>query len=72
MKMAMIELDKSLKKLDNNSKILLQVHDSVLVECPKEVAKEVSKIVRDCLENVYDLPIKLKVEVKIGDNWGEL
>jgi len=72
MKMAMIECDKSLKELHNDCKILLQVHDSVLVECPKEVAKQVSSVIRESMENIYKLPLKLKVEVKIGNNWGEL
>jgi DNA polymerase-1 len=72
MKMAMIEADKLLKGQHNNCNMLLQIHDSILVECPKEVAEEVGEILKDSMESIYKLPVRLDVDVTIGDNWGEL
>lgn len=70
MKMAMIEIDKKIK--DTEAKMLLQIHDSVLVECPDQNAKEVESLLKDTMEAVYKLPVKLTVDTIIGKNWGEL
>jgi DNA polymerase-1 len=70
MKMAMIEVDKILPV---GAKQLLQIHDSIMVECVENQADEVEKILVDTMENIYKkLPVKLKVDVKSGKNWGEL
>lgn len=74
MKMAMIKLDGALcvsgEPLGHQ---LLQIHDSILVEAPVEHAEEVGRIMKETMESIYpDLKIKLKVDVSIGDNWGEL
>jgi DNA polymerase-1 len=69
MKMAMIAVD---KKLDDDCKQLLQIHDSILVECPEKKAKDVAKILKDTMENIYKLPIKLTVDTSIGKTWGDL
>lgn len=70
MKLAMVEVA---KKLDGNYHMLLQIHDSLLLECPTGKAKEVGKIAKNVMENIYPrLPVKLKVEISTGKNWGEL
>mgnify|MGYP000566077264 CR=1 FL=1 len=70
MKLAMIKIE---EKLDGLGKQILQVHDSVLVEAPKENADKIADILRDTMESIApELPIKLKVDVGIGKNWGEL
>lgn len=70
MKMAMIEVD---KKLGDLGEQILQVHDSILVECPEENADSVAELLKTTMENIYpDLGIKLRVDVSIGKNWGEL
>ncbi len=70
MKLAMLKID---EKLGDLGEQILQIHDSVLVECPKENADEVAKILKETMENIApELPIKLKVDVSIGENWGEL
>jgi len=70
MKMAMIEVD---KKLGDLGEQILQIHDSILVECPAENADKVSEILKTTMENVYpDLGIHLRVDVSVGKNWGEL
>jgi len=70
MKMAMIEVD---KKLGDLGEQILQIHDSILVECPAENADKVSEILKTTMENIYpDLGINLRVDVSVGKNWGEL
>lgn len=69
MKMAMIEVD---TKLKGECRMLLQIHDSILVECPENEAEKTAKILKDTMESIYKLPVKLDVDVSIGKNWGEL
>ncbi|MEK7594175.1 MAG: DNA polymerase I [Patescibacteria group bacterium] len=72
MKLAMTEVDKRLKAKYPDTKMLLQVHDSILVECPAKDAEKVSELLQDAMENIYKLPVRLDVDVTVGDNWGEL
>ncbi len=72
MKLAMTRVDKLLKVKFKDSKMLLQIHDSILVECSANDAEKVGDLLKDSMENVYKLPVRLDVDVTIGDNWGEL
>jgi DNA polymerase-1 len=72
MKMAMVQVQDVLKKQHNDCNMLLQIHDSILVETPAEVADNIGGILKNIMENVYKLPVRLDVDVTIGDNWGEL
>ncbi len=72
MKLAMTEVDKLLKAKYKGSKMLLQIHDSILIECPAEDADKIGDLLKDTMENIYKLPVRLDVDVTIGDNWGEL
>ncbi len=70
MKMAMLEVD---KKLDSRGVQLLQIHDSILIECPKDNADDISALLVDTMENIYpELGVKLQVDVHTGENWGEV
>lgn len=70
MKLAMIRLE---DKLSGLADAILQVHDSILVECKPEDVQKVSKIMKAEMEGVCpELPIKLKVDVGTGVNWGEV
>lgn len=70
MKLAMIQVDERLGELGQQ---ILQIHDSILIECPQDNAEQVGQILRDVMESVASvLPIKLKVDVSTGKNWGEL
>ena len=69
MKLGMIEVD---KKLAGDCKLLLQIHDSILVECPTSGADKIAKMLKETMENVVKLPIKLTVDTAISKNWGEL
>jgi DNA polymerase-1 len=72
MKMAMIDCDQLLREQHNNCTMLLQIHDSVVVECPTEVADSIATLLQTAMQNVYKLPVKLDVDVTIADNWGAL
>jgi DNA polymerase I-like protein with 3'-5' exonuclease and polymerase domains len=73
MKKAMIEVEKKLLQQESLGQQVLQIHDSILVECPAKNADEVSKILVDTMESIApELPIKLKVDVHVGENWGEV
>ena len=70
MKLAMIRLE---DKLSGLADAILQVHDSILVECKPEDVQKVSEIMKAEMEGVCpELPIKLKVDVGTGANWGEV
>ena len=69
MKLAMVQVA---PKLPADAKLLLQIHDSLLVEVPAKAAESVGKILKDTMESAYKLPVKLKADISIGKNWGEL
>lgn len=70
MKLAMVHIDQKLAGTD--CKLLLQIHDSVIVECPEDKAEDTAKLLKETMENAYKLPVKLTVDTSIGKNWGEL
>lgn len=72
MKFAMVKIDEVLRSQHNDCNMLLQIHDSVLVECPAEVADNIAAMLKETMENAYKLPVSLEVDTTIGDNWGEL
>jgi DNA polymerase I-like protein with 3'-5' exonuclease and polymerase domains len=70
MKRAMIKIS---QKLPSNADMIMQVHDSLIIECPENSANEVAKILKQEMESVApELKVKLKVDVTTGTNWGEL
>ena len=70
MKRAMINVDQALPE---GAELVMQVHDSLIVECDESMAEEVAKILQTKMESVApELQIKLAVEVTTGHNWGEL
>jgi len=72
MKLAMIQVEQLLREQHNDCRMLLQIHDSIVVECPAPVADRIAKLLKDTMENVYELPVALTVDTTVGDNWGEL
>ncbi len=73
MKLAMVAVDKELAAKVPSAHQLLQIHDSILVECDETDAKLVAEILRSTMESIYpELPVKLAVDASIGKNWGEL
>lgn len=69
MKIAMISVYKEFKNRKLNSRIVLQVHDELLIEADEKEKEEVKKIVKDCMENAFKLNVPLKVEAEEGKSW---
>lgn len=70
-KLAMIRVHKALREQYPQAKLLLQVHDELIVECPKEIAEQVSKLVSEQMQTVAELSVPLLAEAKTGINWFE-
>ena len=70
MKMAMLKLD---DELGDKAPQILQIHDSIMVECDPNDVDEVSQKMKEIMENIYpEIGVRLKVDIKSGVNWGEL
>jgi DNA polymerase-1 len=70
MKLAMIRVD---EKLGDLGEQILQIHDSILIECPAENAEKVSEILKSTMEEIApELGISLRVDVSTGKSWGDL
>ena len=69
-KMATVDLYNKLKDFD--AKIILQVHDELVIEAKEDISEKVAEIVKNTMENITKLIVPLPVEVKIGNNWGEI
>ncbi|MBO5050046.1 MAG: DNA polymerase I [Oscillospiraceae bacterium] len=70
-KLAMIRVHKALASRYPQAKLILQVHDELIVECPKEIADAVSELVSSEMQNVAKLRVPLLAEAKCGENWYE-
>ena len=70
-KLAMIRVHKALAARYPQAKLILQVHDELIVECPKEIADAVSELVSSEMQNVAKLRVPLLAEAKCGENWYE-
>ena len=71
MKVAMNSVYEELKRKELKSEIVLQVHDELLLEVPKEELDEVREILISSMENALTLPVPFLVEAKTGNNWEE-
>ena len=71
MKVAMINVFNELKKRGLKSRIILQIHDELLIETEKSELDEVKNLLVNCMENVIKLKVPLKAEVSLGNNWYE-
>ena len=70
MKRAMIRLDEI---LPSGAFLVLQIHDSLVVECPAELVSQVSEVLKREMEGIApELKVKLEVEIKVGNNLGEV
>ncbi len=71
MKLAMIKVDRALKSEGLDARIVMQVHDELIVECRDELVPRVKELVRCEMENVVKLSVPLTVDVTSGKNWLE-
>ena len=68
-KKAMIDVDNEMVKKGLKSKMLIQVHDELVFTVPKDEIEIMKELVRDTMENAYNLEVPLKVDVELGSNW---
>ena len=71
MKLAMVRLYNSLAERKLSTRVLLQVHDEIILEAPLEEVAAVEGMVRDVMEHVTDHPIPLSVHCESGESWGD-
>ena len=69
MKLAMINVDSELEKQKLKSRIVLQVHDEILIECKKGEETKVKKILKEKMTDSFDFPVELEIDIKEGTNW---
>lgn len=72
MKIAMVRLHDELQKRKLATRMLLQVHDEIVLEVPKEEEVEAAQLIRTVMESAYALDVPLKVDVEAGPNWYDL
>ena len=71
LKKAMVELYNEMNKKKLKSKILLQVHDELIINVLEDEIDEVKKLTQEVMENAFKLEVPLKVEISTGSNWYE-
>ncbi len=70
-KLAMLRVDRALRERYPEAKLLLQVHDELIVECPEEIAEDVAQLVSQEMTQVAQLDVPLTADAKFGHNWYE-
>ncbi|HRS83465.1 MAG TPA: DNA polymerase, partial [Smithellaceae bacterium] len=70
-KVAMVNIDRLLKEKNLDARLIMQVHDELVLEAPVQEQEDVKKLVREEMENVIRLKVPLKVEIASGVNWDE-
>ena len=70
-KLAMIRVENALNENFPDAKLLLQVHDELIVECPAELAEAVSALISREMQSVAELNVPLQAEAKWGNSWYE-
>jgi DNA polymerase-1 len=71
-KIAMLNVDKALAERNYPARLLLQVHDELILETPESDADDISAVVRECMENAANLKVPLRMGIGIGKRWGDL
>ena len=70
-KLAMVNVHKRLKSEGMQAKLILQIHDELIVECPESEAEQVKKILTEEMENVVSYSVPLDVDANIGKSWSD-
>ena len=69
MKIAMINVFKKLQEEKLEAKLVLQIHDELIIECNEDIKQKVKEILQDCMENAAKLSVPLKVETSEANSW---
>ena len=70
-KLAMVKVYKTLKDNKLKTKMIIQVHDELIFDVPKEELEKLKQIVTDIMDNVYELSVPLEIDINYGKNWAE-
>ena len=68
-KIAMVRVDRALKEGGFKARLVLQIHDELIVDTPKDEAEAVSALMERCMESVADFRVRLIAEAKCGESW---
>ena len=69
MKMAMVEVYRKLKENNLESKMIVQIHDEIVIDAKESELEELKSIIKDTMENIVKLRVPLKVEISTGKTW---
>ncbi|HNC88529.1 MAG TPA: DNA polymerase I [Anaerolineales bacterium] len=72
MKLAMLKIPSALQAAGLKGKMLLQVHDELVLECPKKEVEKTAKVVQETMAEAYPMSIPLETEARAGASWGEM
>jgi len=72
LKIAMARLHRALREKDLAARMILQVHDELVLEVPAEELPPVANLVRSVMEGAWDLDASLRVDIKVGKNWEQM
>ncbi len=70
-KIAMVRVERRLAQENMKSRLILQVHDELIVESPEDEAEKAAALLKDEMQNAVLLSVPLTVDAKIGKNWYE-
>jgi DNA polymerase I len=68
----MLKIAPALRAAGLNAKMLLQVHDELVLECPEKEMEKTAQVIRETMANAYPMSIPLETEARAGKNWGEM
>lgn len=71
-KIAMVRVHEVLQRNHPDVKLILQVHDELVFECPTDAVPTISRTIKEIMENVHKLTVPIVVDLEAGKNWGEL
>jgi DNA polymerase-1 len=71
-KIAMNRIDEEMQARRLASRMILQVHDELIFECPARELDAVRELAIDIMPRPLELKVPLKVDIKVGENWGEM
>ena len=70
-KLAMIRAYRAIKKVGLKSRILLQVHDELVLEVVESELEQVKQILREAMEHAVNMKVPLSIDINLGKNWAE-
>jgi DNA polymerase-1 len=72
MKIAMLRVHAALSAAGSSARMLLQVHDELVLECPASELRDTARLVQQTMQNAYTLSVPLATEARFGNNWGDM